>query len=251
MARVMQARTVAIVGLAAAYLSIGMEWVMGQVVMGNGVNPALQSTFLDYPGVIQPYAYTDTTWDGWIHIVLGPYLAAPVMILAYLLSSGCLVACIVAVFRWRYMWVAGSLGLAGASLWTVGIYAIPSSVANQLCSWHGYTGQPVSCANPVEWLGPGPYFMTLAGAILLIGYLLSRKGVLEVPVELNLPYQEGGSSDQGPQIAMEGEIPDERARKGNRTGGQKEYDDSRRTHGACKLFSNLDQNCFQRPQTSP
>jgi hypothetical protein len=176
-------RAVAILGLVIAYLSTGMEWVMGQVVMGNGANPALQSSFLDYQGVILPFAYTDTTWDGWIHIVLGPYLAGPLMILAYLLSTACLVACVVAVFRWRYMLVAGTLGLAGGSLWTIGIYTIPSSVADQLCSWSGYAGRLVSCASPVEWPGPGPYFMILAGAILLAGYVLSRRDILEVPVD--------------------------------------------------------------------
>jgi hypothetical protein len=180
---VVQARTVGIVGLAAAYLSIGMKWVMGQVLMANGANPALQSTFLDFQGVIFPYAYTDTTWDGWVHMVIGPYLSAPMMILAYLLAVGCLVACIVALVRWRYMLVGGSLGLAGGSLFIIGIYAIPSSVADQLCSWQGYAGQKVTCTNPVEWPGPGPYFMILAGAILLGAYLLSRRGILELPID--------------------------------------------------------------------
>lgn len=174
---------VAIVGLATAYLSIGMDWVMGQVNMTITTNQAIQSTFLDFGDLFFASSYADTTWDGWVHAVVGPYLSAPVMILAYLLSAGCLVACVAAVFRWRYIGMAGALGLAGGSLFVLGINTIPSSVADKLCTWTGYAGRSPSCLSPVEWPGPGPYFMILAGAIMLGGYLLSRRGILEVDAD--------------------------------------------------------------------
>lgn len=178
-----QARTVAILSLVAAYLSIGMDWVMGGVNMTITTNQAIQSTFLDYGDLFFHYSYTDTTWDGWVHTVVGPHLSAPILILAYILSAACLVACIAAIFRWRYMWMAGALGISGGSLFVLGINAIPSSVADQLCTWVGYAGRSPSCSSPVEWTGPGPYFMILAGSTMMGAYLLSRRGILEVDAD--------------------------------------------------------------------
>jgi hypothetical protein len=160
-----------------------MFWVMGGVNMTITTNQAIQSTFLDYGDLLYPYSSSATTWDGWVHLVVGPYLSSPVMIFAYLLSAACLVACVVAVVRWRYLWVAGTLGLAGGSLFVAGIDAIPASVADKLCTWAGYAGRSPSCSSPVEWPGPGPYFMVLAGAILMGTYALSRRGTLEVDAD--------------------------------------------------------------------
>ncbi|MGA1975869.1 MAG: hypothetical protein ABSG92_09560 [Conexivisphaerales archaeon] len=168
-----ETRTVAIVGLVIVLLSMGMDWVMGPI----------ESTFLSLPSVMTSSPSDDSTFEGWATNILVPYLSSPGQLLAIALSIGGFLAGVVAVIRWKYMWVAGSLGLVGGSLWTIGIYSIPSKVAAQLCSWPGYAGLQVSCGSPALQTGPGPYAMILGGGIMLTGYLLSRKGILEVPAD--------------------------------------------------------------------
>ena len=160
-------------GLVVIFLSMGMDWVMGP----------LESTFLSLQSVMGSSPSDNSTLEGWATNILVPYLSSPGQLLAIALSIGSFVAGVAAVIRWKYMWVAGSLGLVGGSLWTIGIYSIPSKVAAQLCNWPGYAGLQVSCGSPVLQTGPGPYAMILGGAVMLTGYLLSRKGILNVPVE--------------------------------------------------------------------
>ena len=178
------ARNVTCVAIIPAFLSIGMQWLEGQLTRGQDIQPVFLSSFIDFPSVVQPFPYTDVTLDGWAHIVLQPYLASILVIVAYLSCSACLLTCLVALFRWRYMGLAGLLGLGGGLLWIFEIDTIPSSVTTQLCSWRGYVGQQVSCAGPAVTVGPGPYFMVLAGAILLAGVVLARRGILDLPAPM-------------------------------------------------------------------
>jgi hypothetical protein len=178
------ARNVTIAAMVPAFIPIIIPWLGGQLTRGQDIQPVFESSFIDFPGIVQPFPYTDVTFDGWAHVVLQPYLASIPMIVAYLSCSACLVTCLVALFRWRYMGLAGLLGLGGGLLWIFEIDAIPSSVTTQLCNWRGYVGQQVSCTGPAVTVGPGPYFMILAGAILIAGFVLARRGTLELPVPL-------------------------------------------------------------------
>jgi hypothetical protein len=84
------------------------------------------------------------------------------------------------LFRWKLMVVAGALSLLSGVVWILGIFLVQPEVVHGLDTWYGYAGGSVTSS---VWAPIGPYMAVVGGTILLLGYALSRREILEYPLD--------------------------------------------------------------------
>ncbi|HVP22690.1 MAG TPA: hypothetical protein VMS77_02110 [Conexivisphaerales archaeon] len=169
-------RAVTIVGVALLVGALGMDWIQGQDSYGmmNWQEVWMQGG----------ETFSNVTYDGFARNIYIPYLNSTWQLTlgAVLFPAGFLVA-LFSVVKWKCLWLAGLINIAGALSWVWGVLSVPP-LASLLCSWYGYTGMNRPCTpGYIFSLGPGPFAALAGGAVLLAAYLLTRKGMLDYPLD--------------------------------------------------------------------
>ncbi|HZW84713.1 MAG TPA: hypothetical protein VFE91_02270 [Nitrososphaerales archaeon] len=164
-------RVVIVLGAAFAYFSIGAVWLAfdsgGQIFSYNWIDVVgnTGSAYGPCHCPVFPDPAETSFWDAVLPslIVPGPLsyslLVSPV---ALLLSAASL-------FRWRLMAYAGLASLTSGVIWLVGLQFL--NLGQQASTLYIFPDQILL----------GPYIEITAGAILLGGYFLSLRDVLEWP----------------------------------------------------------------------
>jgi len=168
------------IGAFIIFLSLGEGWITFSQTLG-GYNPYSIGTEIGsfYGPCHCPTDNSSAEGEFWLLFV--PLAASPGPLSASLLLFPISIAvAVVSFFRWKIMAVAGGLALLSGVLWLVGVSLVHGSVEQGLANWAGHGA---TSAEFGVWALMGPYQAVVGGAILLLGYLLSRMDKLDWPVD--------------------------------------------------------------------
>jgi hypothetical protein len=179
----MSTRIVAIIGIAILYVSAGANWMYFSSA-GYGVN------YLDVIGNAENYVYhgnvfDNSTIDGETWVAFLPQLTeSGVLIGSILMFAASAVLGLVAIFRWRFMPLAGAFAILSGALWVWGIDLVSAKVNSVLNAFLVYTGQS---ADSSLYPQVGPYIAAAGGVVLLVGFFLGRVEKLDHPLDYVSP----------------------------------------------------------------
>ncbi len=157
------------------FTGLGAGWVSSSSAGGPLFSPAGDHTYMDLIqtigstyGLCQCPPSADSL-DGKFMLALLPDLVAPGPLAASLvLFPAGVVLGVVSIFRWKLMWMAGVIAIASGLLWFAGYFLVAGQLSQQF---------------PGMSVGFGPYQSGVGGAILVVGYVLSKKDKLDWPID--------------------------------------------------------------------
>lgn len=122
---------------------------------------------------------TSDTIQGEFLLLLLPIVASPGPLIASMIAyPAAFVLAAYSFFRWKVMWAAGALSVFSGALWFTGVYLDQASIVGGLESWSGSGGGAYSV-----YVQLGAYFALAGGAVLLLGYVLSKTDKLDWPID--------------------------------------------------------------------
>lgn len=167
-------RTMILLGVAAIYLSLGMQWFYATV----GTELVYSSLYLNSSGICS-LTPSNSSAEGWAAIILQPHMCNDYFFAPLWLFAIAFFVSIVSIINWKYSLIAGVVALIGSLLWIIEVNILRNEVLLQLSAWPGFQGEPFMPSS--IGMGPGPYSGLLGGCILLLAYILALAGKLEVP----------------------------------------------------------------------
>lgn len=164
------------------FLAFGSEWL----AFDSGGNHSGYTTLEIGSAVGSVYGACDcppsnSSIEGQFWLVMIPFIVSPgAFSLAAVVFPVGFVMAVISLFRWKLMAIAGLLAFVGGLAWIWGVILDQARIVHGLNTWWGYGGRTVSST---VWAPIGPYLAIVGGAILMLGYLLSRREVLEYPID--------------------------------------------------------------------